>query len=338
MSYLAKATNLKKKVCIHEFQLKYPQGVNNPLLVCSKCYKTKSSKTQSQTVTRSPDRAPTKTTVLALKQSNSLVAKVKRYKETTNWNTIRHQGFRLPATRSKYSWCGIWILLGCLNYKLHQTLGKGKRIYIKQYVRSCYRSSCELCFTKWIARESNSASKRIEKYSKIHHGKKPIHLMLLPPSSQCDLPYDILKKRMMEILKIGEFEGGAVVFHPFKLRENWYVAPHFHVVGFGNMAKLRKTYGKFGWYVKNGGERETLFGTFWYLLSHCGVKNGKHSVTWIGKLSYRKLRIEKEQKITCCPVCEGKFMPVSYEGIHPIVIPERHFEGLVDDDGKWHKQ
>ena len=337
MSYLAKATNLKKKFCIHKFQQKYPQGKKHPLLVCSRCYKIKTPNVQNQSLEQSVKKSTASAAVLALKQSNTLSEKVKQYKETTNWNTIRYQGFKLPATRSKYSWCGVLILLGCLNYKLHQTLGKGKRLYVKQYVRSCYRASCELCFTKWIAREADRASKRIEKYSKIHPGKRPIHLMLLPPPSQRDLPYKLLKERMMMILKMAEFEGGAVVFHPFKLRTDWYVSPHFHIVGFGNKAKLRNVYGKYGWYVKSKGERKTLFGTFWYLLSHSGVRDKKHSIVWIGNLSYRKLKVEKEKKDMCCPVCKDKFVPICYDGVHQIVTKDKPYEGLVDWDKNWHQ-
>lgn len=275
------------------------------------------------------------------KQSNvtleRIAVKVANYKANTNWNKIRYQQYRLPATRSMYSWCGVLILLGCLNYKLHQLLGKGKRIYVKQYVRSCYRSTCELCFVKWIAREAERAKRRIEKYVEMHPGEEPLHIMLLPPPSQFSLPNEKLKERLMKILEIAEWEGGAVIFHPFKFRENWYIAPHFHVVGFGSILKLRKAYGKYGWYVKNAGIRESIFGTFCYLLWHCGVKDGKHSVTWIGKLSYRKLRVEKEKKITCCPVCDDKFVPVIYEGVHPIISLKKDYAGLIDWDGRWCK-
>jgi len=277
----------------------------------------------------------------ASKQSNlilaGVVAFVEEYKFLTNWLTIEHDGWRLPCTLDKYDWCGIWVTLGCLKDKLHEILGKGRRVYIKQYQRSCYRRSCVKCYVKWIAREANRGTRRIEDYAK-KTGKKPIHLMLLIPTSQYGLPYSMLKKRMNEILKKANWEGGAVIFHPFKFKDGrqWYYSPHFHLVGFGSRDKIARAFGRYGWYVKIGEERKSVFQTFCYLLSHCGIRKGNRSVIWVGELSYSKVPSEKEPKITCCPVCRGEFVPVYYEGVHPIVPPERHYEGLVDSDGGWY--
>ncbi|MGB6463680.1 MAG: hypothetical protein WBF38_05600 [Nitrosotalea sp.] len=216
-------------------------------------------------------------------------------------------------------------------------LGKGRRVYIKHYQRSCYRPSCVECYLKWIARQANRATTRIEEYAR-RTGQKPIHLMLMINTSQHDLPYELLRKRMMGILKIAQWEGGAVIFHPFRFNEKsrqWYYSPHFHLIGFGNRDKISRAFGKYGWFVKIGEERKSVFQTFCYLLSHCGIRKKYHVVTWIGGLSYSKVPSEKEPKITCCPVCSSEFASVYYEGEHPIVRPERHFEGLVDSDDHW---
>ena len=151
-----------------------------------------------------------------------------------------------------------------------------------------------------------------------------------------------MKKIVKEILKIIEFSGGAVIFHAFRFNKKtrtWYYAPHFHIVGFGYRSFIFQGYGKFGWYVKDLGVRKSVFQTFCYLLSHCGIKKGVHSVSWVGSLSYSKLKVEKEPKIIGCPVCGRDFVPVYYnldQGVHPVVPPDRHFEGLVDDDGEWY--
>src|SRR5437870_7591682 len=85
----------------------------------------------------------------------------------TNWNDVEHDGWKLPATDEPHDWCGSWQAKGCLNVDGHaHTKFRGK-IYIKTYQRSCYRASCEKCHTKWIARESNKATRRIEKYEKL---------------------------------------------------------------------------------------------------------------------------------------------------------------------------
>lgn len=277
----------------------------------------------------------------ASKQSNQILAAVAAfvadYKCLTNWLTVEHDGWKLPCTLDKYDWCGLWVTLGCLKDKLHEMLGKGKRVYIKQYQRSCYRPSCMHCYVKWIARQADRATKRIEEYSK-KTNQKPIHLMLMVNTSQHSLPYKLLRERMSDILKIAQWEGGAVVFHPFKFNESirkWYYSPHFHLVGFGSRDKMSRAFGRYGWYVKIGEERKSVFQTFCYLLSHCGIRKKHHVVTWIGELSYSKVPSEKEPKITCCPVCGGEFVPVYCEEVHPIVPPERHYEGLIDSDGRW---
>ena len=64
---------------------------------------------------------------------------------------------------------------------------------------------------------------------------------------------------------------------------------------------------KMNWTVKNIGnldESINLFSTMRYLLSHCGVKKRAHSVRYLGGISYRKLKVEKEPKFLFCPYCE----------------------------------
>lgn len=344
MSYLVDTTNLKKKFCNHDFKIIYPNGKKNPCERCIKCLTIRKLTAKNQTLLQFMTSSSANK-VLAYKQSILLagvVALVEKWISTTNWTSIIYDGWKFPATRGKYSWCGLWHTIGCLNYKLHQKLGKGKRVYIKQFAKSCYRASCSVCYVKWIIRDADRAAKRFEKYVEKHPEKrnqKPIHLILLPPHSQHYLGYDKLKDRMMEILGKAQWKGGSVIFHPFapdKKGKNWEKRPHFHLVGFGTKAKMANAYGMYGWYLKDCGERESLFKTFCYLLSHCGIKKSRHSIIWIGELSYRKLKVEKEKKISCCPICEGKFVPVSHEGVHPIVTSEKNYSGLIDWDDHWH--
>ncbi len=183
-----------------------------------------------------------------------------------------------------------------------------------------------------MARQSNKATRRIEKYSELSF-KKPIHVILCIPQSQHSLPIKLLRKRMNQILKISKMDGGAVIFHPFRFRQNvrrWYYSPHFHLVGFGNKQKIASAFGKFGWFIKICDERESVFQTFCYLLSHCGIKKQNHTLTWLGSLSYSKLKLEKEPTITDCPICGRKFVEIYYEGVHPVVPPDQPYEGLVD--------
>lgn len=278
----------------------------------------------------------------ASKQSDSpmhnVASFVDEYKFLTNWNTIEHDGWTLPSIKEPHEWCGLWKTVGCLNVNAHQKLGKGRRIYVKQFQRSCYRAVCKICYLKWIARQASKATRRIDKFSELIL-KKSFHLILCIPPSQHNLPLKLLRYRMVQIMKIAELNGAAVVFHPFRFNKTvrrWYYFPHFHLIGFGNKLKLPLAYGKFGWYVKNSDERRSVFQTFCYLLSHCGVKKGSHSLTWIGSLSYSKLKVENEPNLVKCPVCGRKFVEIYHDGVHPVVPPDKLYEGLVDS-GDWYE-
>ena len=57
-------------------------------------------------------------------------------------------------------------------------------------------------------------------------------------------------------------------------------------------------------------------------------------MTWFGNLSYSKLKVKKEPRITKCPLCNGEFEEIYYEEpFHPIIPPDKHFEGAVGGEG-----
>jgi hypothetical protein len=278
----------------------------------------------------------------AFEQSNSTLQNTRDWvsesKFLTNWLYVEHEGWKLPTTLEPHDWCGLWKTMGCNRTDLHEKLGKGRLTYVKQFRRSCYRASCKSCFTNWIARQANVSTRRIEAFEK-KSKQKSIHLILAVPVLQRNTPIKILRQRMSHILKIGNIYGASVIFHPFKfdkVERRWYSSPHFHLVGFGKSSDIKNAFGRYSWYVKEAGERESVFQTFCYLLSHCGIKKGYQSVTWFGSLSYSKLKVEKEPRITKCPLCNGEFEEIYYEEpIHPIIPPDKHFEGAVEGEG-WH--
>ncbi len=262
---------------------------------------------------------------------------IEEHKFGTNWINVERDGWRLPATSEPHYWCGIWTTQGCLNKELHEKLGKGNRVYVKQYQKSCYRGACRICYRKWIARESNKATRRIDAYSDLSK-QKPIHVLLSVPRTQYELPVKLLRKRMNEIYKKIKLDGAMVSFHPFKFDDKireFYYAPHFHLVGFGYMQGIREAFSKYGWLILFLGVRKSVFQTVSYLMSHCGIKKGSHSVTWIGRLSYSKLKIKKEPPLTNCPVCGEKFVVIYHDGVHPVVPPDKMYEGLADGE-EWY--
>jgi hypothetical protein len=257
---------------------------------------------------------------------------IEEHQFLTNWINVEHDGWRLPATKEPHYWCGIWKSVGCLNADYHQNLGYGRRVYVKQFQRSCYRGACRTCYQKWIARESNKATRRINTYSELSK-EKPIHLLLSIPVKQYSMPLSVLRKKISVIIKDIKLKGALIVFHPFRFNSKerkFYYAPHFHLVGFGYPFGILEAFGKHGWFIKNLGIRESVFQTISYLMSHCGIRKRTHTVTWIGRLSYSKLKVEKEPPNTHCPCCGEKFVEIYCTGYDPVVPPDKMYEGLVD--------
>ncbi|MGI0047853.1 MAG: hypothetical protein ACREBB_11815 [Nitrosotalea sp.] len=257
--------------------------------------------------------------------------------QTTNGKEISHNDWRLPSTRRPKEDCGKWKFKGCLDVKAHAKSDFKGKVFVKTFQKCCFRASCELCVKKWAGREANKATRRIEKYTKL--SKKPAkHIIVSPPSWHHNLDHKTMKKEAYRILKKVGALGGAMIFHPFRfnqLEQFWYYSPHFHVLGFGWLEGSEEIYNKEGWIVKNKGLRNSVFGTFLYQLSHCGIKEHTHSLVWFGDLSYSKLKMEKEPETDICPICNAKLRPLYYCGLLGAPPPECECEIFVDPDG-WH--
>lgn len=250
----------------------------------------------------------------------------------TNWYTVQHEGWHLPGTKDEHDWCGLWQTRGCLNVEGHKHSEHKNQIYVKQYQRSCYRPDCKKCFRKWIARQANRSTRRIEKFQK-QSGMKSKHILLSVSEWDYGKPIEELRKKAYSILKSVHCIGGTFIFHPFRFNKKlrlYYYSPHFHIVGFGIIIGIAESFRKNGWFVKDLGIRESVFQSFYYLLSHCGIKKGFHALTWFGDLSYSKLKIEKEPDSSICPVCNQKLVLIYHDGIHPVAPPDQIFEGFVD--------
>jgi len=261
---------------------------------------------------------------------------------SVNWFSIQENDWHLPATKEPHDWCGQWSTMGCLDVKAHKnTEAKGKG-FVKRFQRSCYRADCETCFKKWLARESNKATRRIEKYEKLS-GKNAKHIIISVPSWLYYKPKKELAKQSYKILKDVGCIGGTTIFHPFRkhvqyvnneIKFEWYYSPHFHVIGFGWIEKTTENYHKNGWIVKNKGVRDSTFATIYYQLSHAGIKKHNHTLVWFGSLSYSKLKVEKEDvERNMCPYCNAKLRHVEPYGLFAIKPPDVEIELLVDLEG-----
>ncbi len=324
MSYIVNTPSIKKKFCIHNYQQKWEQHSGECYLYCPKCTDKKKPKSRQEKLIKflCPASKPSKPDYF------------EEHQFMTNWYDIQHDGWKLPATADAHDWCGLWQTRGCLNEKEHHKLGYGNKIFVKQYQKSCFRAVCKICFKKWMGRQSNRSTRRIEKFEK-QSGKRVKHIVLSIPKWLYHLPYDELKKKVNVIQKELGCEGGARIFHPFRYKKSYmefYYSPHFHIVGIAKLSarNISEVARKFGWFVKDVGVRESVFQTFFYLLSHCGVKRSHHVLVWFGDASYSKLPSEKEPDSTICPLCNDKLVPIYHEGEHSGIPPDEVFEGFVD--------
>jgi len=248
--------------------------------------------------------------------------------------------WKLPSTQEKKVTCGKFKTLGCFNFSSHPN----NQALIQHTKLSCFRSACEYCWMeKWLARESRRATLRIEKYVKvikqIDHKRfaNPIHVIVSPSWNDKFMRFDLLKKKCREILTKSGVKDGLLIYHPFKLdkkKMKWICMPHFHVIGFGWLLDNNKNMNKDGWVIKNKGVRESLHSTIYYQLSHAGVADHIHSITWFGELGYRSMyaeliKVPDEEPNDTCDFCgeimvNARFIPTDRPP------PDKEFIGLVD--------
>jgi len=251
--------------------------------------------------------------------------------QKTNWKNCVLKGtyqvknvtkkivWRLPNTLPKRESCNTFKYLICPNRHEGGTWMQSVRL-------SCFRSVCEACgLTKWLPREANRATQRIEKYFELpeHRNRKPIHVIVSPSWDDKFLSYDVLKKRLRGLLERAGVRGGVVFFHhagsPNKSNgHQWVVRPHFHVICNGWIKDPRKIVGRNGWVIKNKGIRKSLFSTVFYLLSHTSVCDQRvSSVSWFGTMGYRaknasSLKDVDETPGYSCPYCTTKLAPAKF--------------------------
>ena len=115
--------------------------------------------------------------------------------------------------------------------------------------------------------------------------------------------------------------------------KEWYYSPHFHVLGFGWITGVAENYSKNGYFVKNLGTRDSTFSTFYYQLSHAGIKKRNHSLVWFGELSYSNLEVkELDPDGMKCPICEEKLHELVLIGDISHKPPDTDIELPIDVD------
>jgi len=324
MSYLVNTTHLKKRFCNHDYKIIFPHGTNKATKVCRKCNKSFPLKLKSQKIIQYFPPAF---------EQNEINADDK-YRFLTNYKSFEHNGFTIPGLKEKHDWCGIWNAKGCVHTEDHNTPEHNGKIFLRQFKKGCFRASCEECWKRWQARQSNRATRRIEKYEKVS-GKQPIHIILSIPLHDYSLSLKGMRNKARKILQEVGCVGGAIIFHPVRIKNlRVYWSPHFHIVGFGILkCKISQAYRKYHWPIIDKGFRKSVFGTFHYNLDHCGIKKGVQCMVWFGELSYSKLKLEKEPDHSVCPACGRKLVEIYHNGRDPPVPPDESYDGFVDSEG-----
>ena len=243
----------------------------------------------------------------------------------------------LPGHGLSYSDCGQWRSRGCLNVEGHAQQGLDEdhagKVFVRRYQRTCMRAACPECYESWAGKEAGKIAHRLQHAPK---QGKPIHLIVSPPVEfWIRSSYESLRRMAYEIVKANGFRGGSCIFHHLrqnKTTKKWYFSPHFHMIGFGWIEGTKEGFEKHGWVVKNAGIRKTVSGTALYQLSHAGIHDHYHTVTWFGNLAYNNLKVppmpEKEE---VCPICGSVLEPLWYFGSEK--IPDERGDFWFEPEG-----
>jgi len=234
------------------------------------------------------------------------------HKGITFWSQFSFDGFVLPAQGQSKPYCKKWVSYGCNNTKQHP---KGKH-YAEHQQKSCKTAHCPKCHVSWINRQASRSTTRFVKFTKNKQFSFR-HIVLSPPQERAKkMEYPELKKWLDFALKVANIKTCAIVFHPARFQDREkvqpYDSPHFHLLVYGKVTNTTEFYNKTrdkdgnSWLIKNKGDMKTdvdIFNCMRYLLSHAGVRKGTSTVRYLGDISYRKLKVEKEPQNHFCPYC-----------------------------------
>jgi len=174
---------------------------------------------------------------------------------------------------------------------------------------SCMSRECPNCMEKWASNEARFASWRTWTGSKRRcHDKmwawrdcRVLHgLISIPDVGQ---GIEASRKQAIRVAKKHHLDGGLMVYHPFRQEESSAFVQdgfvHYHIVALahgdvlpggtddGIIFKVIKDaeFQDYRGFVGPLGIRRVVH----YLMSHCGILEGRHALTWWGSLSYNML-------------------------------------------------
>lgn len=251
-----------------------------------------------------------------------------------SWDEVKDNAvsdWYLPGQGEKYPTCGTVRYLGCLDIEHHMhTIDPSQRgkAYIKKVKHNCGRAQCPECSKKWMVESTKNIEHRIVEGKPTRH-RKPIHVTISPPVSEWPRFQDKegfpkLRRKVTRLAKKAGLVGFMMIPHPYRQNDKtklWRFSPHFHIIGYGWIVNTKRIYDNTGWIVKNHRIRKDVGATAYYQLSHAGVKEGYHTISWCGRLAWNKVKIPKLRKERqLCPLCGAPIVKVVYSGrgSHPL--------------------
>jgi len=237
-----------------------------------------------------------------------------------NWLGVVWKGWKLAGSKDIEFDCASWHFKGCLN---HWHPEHKDRDYIEKHQNFCYELKCKICLWPAISRTSNKVTRRLGHYMK-KSGKKLSHVVVSVPKLDKDLDEKKIKQRVLRKLVQVGLTGGFIAIHPFRVegddseeyqKGDWYPSLHYHciVAGWVNGKKVKKEFEKSGYVIRKIRtlyDEKDVYGCARYVLSHAGVKEKRHSYSWYGILSYKKLSVsvtkENDSEVSKCPYCKSR--------------------------------
>ena len=251
--------------------------------------------------------------------------------------------YPLTGSGGSHANCGIFFTVGCLNVEEHHDttldgVNMSGKAYLERHKMSCHRLSCQICWPDSANREKDRATERLKAFHLKGRVLKPIHLTVSVSRADYGLSLEGMRKKVYGALKMVHCLGGMMIYHSRRKNSygEWYYSPHFHVIGYGWIIDVRKMYEFSGYIIKNIGIRKTVEGTIYYQLSHAGISEKHHTVTWFGCLSYAKLHVkyvEKEESV--CPICKERLYRLLWIGAGTCELPDVEGIAFFDDPDNW---
>jgi hypothetical protein len=168
---------------------------------------------------------------------------------------------------------------------------------------------CPDCYEKWAFREGNKASLRMWAGSKTRcrdmmwswHDCRVLHAVVSLPDRGQGL--EAARNEAYDVARRHNLDGGLAIPHPFD--KPGYLKFHMSAFAHGDVLPggtdgdvffkviIDKEYGDYRGIRSPVGIRRCLM----YLLSHCGIYEGRHALTWWGSLSYNRFPTKRLRKL-----------------------------------------